>query len=217
MCIELAPFFVSHSGKDKVILDGVIEAFDFYNKTQAYTPHNKRHYIIMNEERLKASQEPYWQQIKNQIERSDALILIISEGITQKEFTQNWVAFEVGVAAGCNPPKPVIAIQGQAVRVPIPYVTHYFSYSNTLPPSNVKKPESWRGQFNILIYTLFANTEYKPEQPIIHCPMCNSKYHYHGPELIIKCPCCPCIIQKKLTPDAERELTYEKWCADGKR
>lgn len=105
MSEELPPFFISHSGKDKEVLAGVLEAFDFYNKTQSSAPHNKRHYIIMNEDALKASQEPYWLQIKNQIERSDALILIISEGITAKEFTQNWVAFEVGVAAGCNPPE----------------------------------------------------------------------------------------------------------------
>jgi len=209
MLSELAPFFISHSGKDKEILAGVLEAFDFYNKSQASTPYNKRNYIIMNEAALRNNEKPYWLQIKQQIEKADALILIISEGITQKEFTQNWVAFEVGVAAGCNPPKPVIAIQGQEVRIPMPYVTHYFSYSNTLPPSNIKDPKSWRGQFNLLSYNLFTNTEYRPEQPMIRCPMCKSKYYYHGPELVIKCPSCPCIIQKMHQLEDKSGPSYE--------
>ncbi len=195
VCGELAPFFISHSGKDKEVVAGVLEAFDFYNKTQKF-PHNKRHYIIMSEEVLSASKDPQWLQIKNQIETSAALILIISEGVTKKEYTQNWVAFEVGIAAGCSPPKPVIAVQGHAVRIPIPYVTHYFSYSNTLPPSGFKESVSWKAQFNMLCYSLFANTFYKPEHPMVHCPMCNTEYHYHGPEHIIKCPCCPCIIER---------------------
>ncbi|MEO9296303.1 MAG: hypothetical protein ABI347_11990 [Nitrososphaera sp.] len=130
-------------------------------------------------------------------------MLVISDGVTEREYTQNWVACEIGMAAGCNPPKPVIAIQASSIRIPIPYVTHYYSYSNTLPPANVK--ERWRGQFNEILHGLIGDINFKREEQAVRCMMCNSEYYYHGPEIIIKCPCCPCINQrKKLTVDAQR-------------
>lgn len=194
----LPPIFISHSGKDQAMLAGVIEAFDFYNTAAP----KRRPYTVMSQDRLKQSIEPYWLQIKKEIERSDAIIFVISEGVTEREYTQNWAACEIGMAAGCNPPKPVIAVQASSIRIPMPYLTHYYSYSNTLPPANVKEKDRWRGQFNVILYGLINNVNFDPEQPMIHCPLCNAEYYYHGPELIVKCPCCPCIIQRKLTADA---------------
>lgn len=203
MIENLLPIFISHSGRDRDMLAGVLEAFDYYNRDAK----KKRPYIIMNSERLSKSQEPNWLQVKKEIERSDALILVLSKGVTNREYTQNWVAFEVGIAAGCKPPRPVIAIQAAKVRIPIPYVTHYYSYSNTLPPSNLKDKSNWAGQFNSILAELLADVNFKSEYPKVRCAVCKSEYHYHGPERLIKCPCCPCIIQNKLAQVAVHELT----------
>ncbi|MEO9296304.1 MAG: hypothetical protein ABI347_11995 [Nitrososphaera sp.] len=53
----LSPIFISHSGKDRAMLDGVIEAFDFYNNNETAT--KKRPYTIMTQDKLKSSHEPY--------------------------------------------------------------------------------------------------------------------------------------------------------------
>jgi hypothetical protein len=193
MSEDLPPIFISHSGRDRDMLAGVLEAFDYYNRGAG----KKRPYIVMSSEQLSRCQEPNWLQVKKEIQRSDALILVLSKGVTNREYTQNWIAFEVGIAAGCNPPKPVIAIQAARVRIPIPYVTHYYSYSNTLPPSNMKDKSRWAGTFNLILAEPLADVNFKPEHPQVRCPACRSEYHYHGPERLIQCPCCPCIIQNK--------------------
>jgi hypothetical protein len=64
-----------------------------------------RPYRIINSDELSRSQKPHWEQIKDAIQESDAILLILTGGIIRRQHTQNWVAFEVGVAAGCNPPK----------------------------------------------------------------------------------------------------------------
>lgn len=43
-------------------------------------------------------------------------------------YTQNWVTFEVGVAAGCNKPVLVLEEINHITDFPIPYVTDYCQY-----------------------------------------------------------------------------------------
>lgn len=127
--------------------------------------------------------------------------MIISDGVTNFEYTQNWIAFEVGIAAGCDPPKPVIAIQATGVRIPMPYVTHYYSYSNNVPTAvaagNGTKTMPGHSLFNILMQGPLEDS-FKPENLRISCPRCKTSYHYHCPEIVIKCPFCPYIIQRNV-------------------
>ena len=55
-------------------------------------------------DKLASSKDPNWLQIKRWIQDSDAVLLIITGEIIRQEHTQNWIAFEVGIAAGCDPP-----------------------------------------------------------------------------------------------------------------
>ena len=42
-------------------------------------------------------EKPNWSWIKSEIEKSTALMLILSRNIVNREHTQNWVAYEIGV------------------------------------------------------------------------------------------------------------------------
>jgi hypothetical protein len=180
---ELLHYFISHSGKDTVIRDSILKIFE---------RHRRRPYKIMNKDDLSRSQEPNWLQIKQWIQKSDAVLLILSGGITRYEHTQNWVAFEVGVAAACDPPKPVIAIKGEEVDIPIPYLKHYYSYSSTVPAHQWRESnrDTWGDKFQIVLHPMLSNVNYKPLFPETHCPRCKLSYYYHGPESVYRCPCC---------------------------
>jgi len=52
--------------------------------------------------------------------------LILTRNLTKTEYTQNWVAFEVGVASTIDPTIPVIVFTEENVDFPVPYLTHYF-------------------------------------------------------------------------------------------
>jgi len=45
-----------------------------------------------------------------------------------RHYTQNWVTFEVGVAAGCNKPVLVLEEINNITDFPIPYVSDYYQY-----------------------------------------------------------------------------------------
>jgi hypothetical protein len=114
------PFFVSHSGADRDIVDIILGVFEFHNQHHR----RRRHPIRVNRELLSQSTAPHWEQIRDLIHQSDGVFLILTQGILEQEHTQNWVAFEVGVAAGHNPSIPVIAVRGEGVTIPLPYLTH---------------------------------------------------------------------------------------------
>lgn len=177
----LSPYFISHSGNDREIVNIILRIFRH---------HGRRPFTIMNMEELSLSQDAYWLQIKNRIQESDAVLLILSGGIIEREHTQNWVAFEVGVAAGCD--KPVIAIRGEDVNIPIPYLNHYYAYSPTFPAPYWKESESqnWEGLFHARIYPMLSNANYRPPGLQNHCPHCKLCYFHHGWEQPFRCPYC---------------------------
>lgn len=48
---ELAPIFISHSGRDRELVADVIESFELYNRTAS----KKRPYIVITKDRLDQS------------------------------------------------------------------------------------------------------------------------------------------------------------------
>jgi hypothetical protein len=170
-------------------VDAILRIFEHHKKWYR----KGRPYKIIDGDELARNPEPHWLQIKHSIQRSDAVLLILSGGITQQEHTQNWVAFEVGVAAGCDPPKPVIAIKGEDVKMPIPYVNYYYSYSPTFPAPHWKESDrdNWGDRFDNILGPMLDDVNYKPGYPQNHCPHCKLRYYHHGPEQPFrKCPCC---------------------------
>jgi len=69
-----------------------------------------------------------WNQIRDAIRDSGALFVVLSSNLSSSAYTQNWVAFEVGVAAALQRPVWVFEELGGHVPFPIPYLTDYMPY-----------------------------------------------------------------------------------------
>ena len=83
-------------------------------------------------------ESPPWKTIKNEIEKSNALFLIVGNELIQAQeksdlyaherekwkFTQNWISYEVGVA--CQKGIDVwVVCDSLDINFPVPYVTNY--------------------------------------------------------------------------------------------
>ncbi len=69
-----------------------------------------------------------WEWVREEVNKSDAFILILSKNATGSEHTRNWIAFELGIAANSKPPKQVTVIKEEDVIFPLPYLGVYFPY-----------------------------------------------------------------------------------------
>jgi hypothetical protein len=143
--------------------------------------------LMEDREEDRHDDEPNWLWIKNQIVQSEALFVILSKGLVAHEHTQNWVAFEIGVAAGCSPPKPVYVITGESVRFPVPYLNHYFPYSMT----GAKSGEIlWKGSAAAMMKMYIRVPGSVPKKRPIRCHCCRTEFYMHGIESEFECPCC---------------------------
>ena len=122
--------------------------------------------------------------------------MILTQGILEQEHTQNWVAFEVGVAGGHNPSIPVIAVRGEGVTIPIPYLTHYYSYSSTFSPvrphHSTEERQRLEDEFLRVMHPMLDDPWHFRNPPLERlCPHCNLLYHHHNQgERPLLCPCC---------------------------
>ena len=75
---------------------------------------------------------PNWKWIKDEIQKSSAL-LVLTKHLVKNEYTQNWVAFEIGVAATSHPAIPIFVFREHNIDFPAPYLNYYFDrpMSNT--------------------------------------------------------------------------------------
>ena len=90
--------------------------------------------VLMEYEKWSRNDRPNWMWIKDEIQKSTALFLILTKNIAENEYTQNWVAFEIGVAATSNPAIPIFVFREQNIDFPVPYLNYYFDQ----PLSNTK-------------------------------------------------------------------------------
>jgi hypothetical protein len=172
--------FISHSGKDREIVDAIIRSF---NDTGVKP-------ILVEDMEWSSNPEPNWLWIKNQIIKSQALFVILSKGLVAQEYTQNWVAFEIGVAAGCDPPKPVCVMTGEQVKFPVPYLNHFFPYSITGAGIRSKRQALWKGGSDNMIKLCILQPNYTPEEGLVRCGYCRTEFYMHGIEQEFECPCC---------------------------
>jgi hypothetical protein len=71
---------------------------------------------------------PPWFQIKNYVQQSSALFLLLSPHLTGTPYTQNWVSYEVGLACALNKPVWVYEAASNTAMFPVPYFTDYVFY-----------------------------------------------------------------------------------------
>ncbi len=191
--------FISHSGKDREIVNAIIKSFE----GTGVRP------LLMEDvqDEVLRDGEANWQWIRKQIWNSEALFVILSKGLTAREHTQNWVAFEIGVAAGCEPPKPVFVIIGENVVFPVPYLNHYFPYSVTNKPPGFRESSEilWKGNVDGLMKTYIQDPYLAPKTKQINCRQCRTDFYMHGADSDFKCPCCNAMIQRSFIANAYQQ------------
>lgn len=203
--------FISHSSKDIDIINFFLEKFS----GSGIKP------ILMEYEKGENNRKLTANYIIEEIQRSKAVFVILTQNITKYEHTQNWVAFEIGVAAARRPQIPVIVFREQEVNFPVPFLTHYFSQPLTRNNQliiekhsmSASQPSSSTLQLNFILGKLYESIidfiiKGDPKSLIsmeLHnqCPYCLLKFQYYGwsdkdKDDDIKCPCCYQLIKTKL-------------------
>ena len=71
---------------------------------------------------------PAWEKIRHEIYLSEALFVLLGPNIHKTIHTQNWVAFEVGLACAFGKEVWVFEQAGSYVEFPIHYLTDYSIY-----------------------------------------------------------------------------------------
>lgn len=108
--------FISHTFEDVTEINKLIQELFADSGIKPF---------IASVETWRRGSKPNWLWIKEEIDKSKALFLFITPSILKREYTQNWIAYETGIAATLNPQKPVWVFQIAPVEFRIPYLTHY--------------------------------------------------------------------------------------------
>ena len=172
---KLPQIFVSHSKHDKDIRS----SFDtIFARTGVKS-------VCMEFEEMFS---PEWATIRDAIHDSETVFLLLGPNITKSKFTNNWIAFEVGLSCAFDKRVWVFEEMNAKIDFPIPYVTDYFMYSlsDNIHFDYVKAIiQAYGENANSLIPVAEV-----PEGFIVRCPHCGSAYALHqtvGPHY---CPLC---------------------------
>jgi len=120
--LNMTNIFISHSQKDKEIIQIFRNAF---NGTKVNP-------ILLEYERYS---NPPWREIKNRIQSSSALFVLLGQNIKSSDYTQNWISYEVGIADSFNKPIWIFEDINNEILFPIPNVNHYLLYNPVQPES----------------------------------------------------------------------------------
>ena len=116
MSVRTPQIFVSHSQYDKDIRMPFSEIFAIAGVMPKYMEFEK---IF----------PPAWAEIKEQIKISEAVFLLLGPNIRRTCFTENWVAFEVGLSCAFGKDVWVFEQISSNSDFPIPYLTDYMLYN----------------------------------------------------------------------------------------
>ena|SRR5919108_1983276 len=151
--------------------------------------------------------------IKDKIQKSKALFLILTKNIVKNQHTQNWVAFEIGIASACNPMISVFVFREENIDFPVPYLNHYFDQplSNT---NHLFSKDFSENLLNVLFHYViesFVDGIIKKdvdksllEDESEKCSNCLLRFHYCGMNEKFNCPCCSTIIVQDSSKEKER-------------
>lgn len=125
----MAKIFISHSRKDEKLLEDTKEIF----KETKVVP------VIYDNRKGE-----HWKNIREDIRNSDAMFLLLGRDTNpdnrERAHTQNWIAFEGGIACGCEPKKRLVVFHPaydqnnpnkyDENEYVIPYLTDYIYYDS---------------------------------------------------------------------------------------
>lgn len=107
--------FVSHSKLDKKI----VASFDrIFARTGVKA-------MFMEFEQIRS---PEWNSIRNAVNDSEAVFLLLGENVRSSIYTQNWISFEVGLSCALGKEVWVFEQADSHIDFPIPYLTDYMIY-----------------------------------------------------------------------------------------
>ena len=147
---------------------------------------------------------PAWTTIKNAIDNSVALFLLVGEGLVNNQeaqddswkYTQNWIACEIGVA--CQKGIDVWAIcDNVKINFPMPYITNYIISGLNSPMNSSPLREVFKGYANNKRYMcphLFVHEGHMYGN-VIQCHHTDCKMFFNLMETVeqgkqITCPQC---------------------------
>lgn len=187
---EKPQIFVSHSRKDNEILT-------YFDRIFARTGVKS---VCMEFENMRS---PEWQDIKENVEYSDAVFLLLGPNVQSNIHTQNWIAFEVGLSCAFGKEVWVFEQEDSDVEFPIPYLTDFmmynpdksetFNYVRNVIDAYGKQIEGLK-RGKLVLQPLFIDLRIArnvPQGIPIKCSHCQSKYNLHAiTALSFHCPSC---------------------------
>src|SRR6266702_3803031 len=116
----MARIFVSHSRRDRDIVNFFTEAFATSKKGV------KADFMEFENMEGKDAGREIIQKIKDL--QTQAVFVLLGPGVLKFRHTENWIAFEVGVCSGVEKDVWVFEPIRETVEFPIPYLNHYVPY-----------------------------------------------------------------------------------------
>lgn len=113
--------FITHSRHDAPILAHIAELVRIVGVEPIFYQYDSTHTTTA------------WEEIRNDIQISHALFVVLSNNLAASPHTQNWVGWEVGVACAFNKRAWVFEELNRTVSFPIPYLTDYVPYDLSNP------------------------------------------------------------------------------------
>ena len=144
---------------------------------------------------------PAWQKIKNEIHASDTIFLLLGPNIRSSIHTQNWIAFEVGLACAFDKEVWVFEQDSSYIEFPIPYLTDYMIY-NLEDPNHFDYVRSTIEGYGKPLYILPFGVDHRtkrgiPKGILVTCKYenCRSNYLLHTDVKSFYCPSCRQLIE----------------------
>lgn len=154
---------------------------------------------------LEDIKNPSWSTIRSAINKSSALFLLVGKRLVEMQsrtetdlksmeewkFTQNWIAFEIGVA--CQFGIDVwVWCDDVSINFPVPYLNNYDAWGiQRIDKESLKFARAVFSDYNRKV--TFHLHCYKERDRTFECPHCGAVFNLHSviPELgEIPCPTC---------------------------
>lgn len=189
--------FISHSKKDQDVKDEIANVFADTGTKQ----------VFMEYEKYSRGGKPNWQWIIDEIRKSKAVFVILTRNINSTPQTRNWVSFEIGVAATCDPPVPVCVFREEDVNFPVPYLSLYFPFRvfkqphttriSSKKPQNASIIEFQKALQRLVKILILSDLSELSRAALAECEECKNSFRYFGNMLNFPCPCCTTKIKPK--------------------
>jgi len=176
---KLVQIFVSHGRKDTKILDFFAKAFATTGvKWKCMEFENMPFEGMLRPPR---PLRPQSEEISKQVKNSNATFLLLGPNVRNSDYTQNWIAFEVGLSCAYGKSVWVFEEMGSKIKFPIPYVTDYVRYdlNEGISFIDIRK-----------IIESYGNRTGKPLGVETTCKHCGSTFSSHGWLGAYLCPVC---------------------------